>query len=180
METTTEKLWAVGKKRGWTAENNDGEEWSKKFTAWTFADPSVGSGQADRGTVNNISFEFWEGYGDFAVRWEYNPQTNLYGRVMGGEPHKDLETGQQIAAGAVVVQFVKEEGPVDIHKHIIYTTVGKGEALVFQNGQAIAAKWQKADRMSRTKFTNEKGKEISLVGGQMWIEVVPAGNTVEY
>lgn len=175
METTTEKLWAVGEKRGWTAEGNEGKEWSEKFVPWTFTGPSASLGQ-----VNNISFEFWEGYQDFAVRWEYNPQTNLYGRIMGGEPHKDLETGEQITAGAVVVQFVKEEGPVDIHKHMIYGTSGKGEALVFQNGQAIRAKWQKADRTSRTKFKDEKGKEISFVGGQMWIEVVPAGNTVEY
>jgi len=177
METTSEKLWAVGEKRGWTAKGNDGEEWNKKFVPWTF---TGGAKESDRGTVNNISFEFWEGYQDFAVRWEYNPQTNLYGRVMGGEPHKDLETGNQIMASVIVVQFVKEEGPVDIHKHMIYGTVGKGDALVFQNGQAIKTKWQKTDRISRTKFTDEKGKEISFVGGQMWIEVVPAGNTVEY
>ena len=63
---------------------------------------------------------------------------------------------------------------------MIYGTTGKGDALVFQNGQAIKAKWQKADRIARTKFTDEQGKEISFVGGQMWIEVVPAGNTVEY
>lgn len=175
METTTEKLWAVGEKRGWTAEGNEGKEWSEKFVPWVFTGPSTNSGQ-----VNNISFEFWEGYQDFTVRWEYNPQTNLYSRIMGGQPHKDLETGQQITAGAVVVQFVKEEGPVDIHKHMIYGTIGKGEALVFQNGLVIKAKWQKADRTSRTKFTDEKVKEISFVEGQMWIEVVPAGNTVEY
>lgn len=175
METTSEKLWAVGEKRGWTAEDNEGKEWSEKFVPWVFTGPSTSSGQ-----VNNISFEFWEGYQDFAVRWEYNPQTNLYSRIMGGQPHKDLETGEQITASTVVVQFVKEEGPVDIHKHMIYGTIGKGEALVFQNGQAVKAKWQKADRIGRTKFTNEKGKEISFVGGQMWIEVVPAGNTVEY
>ena len=177
METTSEKLWAVGMKRGWTAEGNDGEEWSKKFVPWTF---TGGVKESDRGTVNNISFEFWEGYQDFTVRWEYNPQTNLYGRIMGGQPHKDLETGSTIIASAVIIQFVKEEGPVDIHKHMIYGTTGKGDALVFQNGLAIKAKWQKTDRISRTKFTDEKGKEISFVGGQMWIEVVPAGNTVEY
>ena len=180
METTTEKLWAVGEKRGWKAEGNNGEEWSKKFIQWVFTGPSTSSGQAERGTVNNISFEFWEGYQDFAVRWEYNLQTNLYSRIMGGEPHKDLETGTQITASVIAVQFVKEEGPVDIHKHMIYGTTGKGDALVFQNGQAIKAKWQKADRIARTKFTDEQGKEISFVGGQMWIEVVPAGNTVEY
>ena len=180
METTTEKLWAVGEKRGWKAEGNNGEEWSKKFIQWVFTGPSTSSGQAERGTVNNISFEFWEGYQDFAVRWEYNLQTNLYSRIMGGEPHKDLETGTQITASVIAVQFVKEEGPVDIHKHMIYGTTGKGDALVFQNGQAIKAKWQKADRIARTKFTDERGKEISFVGGQMWIEVVPAGNTVEY
>lgn len=175
METTTEKLWAIAEKRGWMAEGNDGEEWSKKFVPWAFTSPSTSSGQ-----VNNISFEFWEGYGNFAVRWEYNQQTNLYSRVMGGESHQDLETGIPITASTVVVQFTKEEGPVDIHKHMLYRTTGKGEALVFQSGQVIKAKWQKADRVGRTKFTDDKGKEVAFVGGQMWIEVVPAGNTVEY
>lgn len=174
METTTEKLWAVGEKRGWTAEGNDGKKWSEKFAPWSFA------GGQGSGAAANISFEFWEGYADFTVRWEYNPEINLYARIMGGEPHKDLETGEQITAAAVVVQFVKEEGPVDAHKHMLYGTTGKGDALVFQNGQAVKGKWQKADRVGRTKFTDEKGKEISFSPGQMWIEVVPAGNTVEY
>ena len=61
-----------------------------------------------------------------------------------------------------------------------YTTTGTGEALVFKNGEAIEATWSKKSRTARTKFLDEKGKEIEFVGGQIWVEVVPAVNEVDY
>ena len=63
---------------------------------------------------------------------------------------------------------------------MLYTTTGEGEALVFQNGEVMEATWEKDTRTDRTKFLDEKGKEISFVRGPIWIAAVPAGNTIDY
>ena len=151
--------------------------WSDNFTLWEFQDDAS---ESDRGSISNISFYFWDDYDDFKVDWKYDAATNTYRRSTGGEPHKDLETDQQIAAKNVVVLFTKETGPVDDLKHILYATTGKGEALIFQNGQVIEANWSKATRTSRTKFTDQKGKEIEFVRGQTWVQVLATGSEVTY
>jgi len=73
---------------------------------------------------------------------------------------------------------VVERGPVDRNKHILYTTVGKGSALIYQNGDEIKATWEKKSRTDRTRFYDSAGKEVSFVNGEIWIEVVPKGNKI--
>ena len=40
--------------------------------------------------------------------------------------------------------------------------------------------WSKAKRLSKTVFTDEKGKEIKFNPGRIWISVLPVGNEVDY
>lgn len=102
-------------------------------------------------------------------------------RFNGGKAHVDLEYDSvQLSAKNVVVMFVRETGPVDRNKHMLYTTTGEGKALIFQNGDVIEGTWEKASRESRTKFSDNSGKEVSFVRGVIWIEAVPAGNSVDY
>jgi len=75
---------------------------------------------------------------------------------------------------------MKEKGPIDELKHLLYTTTGTGKAIIFQDGQAIQANWSKAKRQERTKFVDTKGKEIEFNRGPIWIEIVPAHQNVEY
>ncbi len=91
-----------------------------------------------------------------------------------------MDTKTQLAASNVIIQFTKERGPVDKEGHMIYTTTGAGKALVFQNGEAVEGTWSKQTQALRTKYLDSKGKEISLVKGKIWIEIVPAGNEVTY
>ena len=175
--THTEELWLEAKERGWTNISPDKEDWTDAFTPWKFQD---GAGEADRGDVTNITFDFWDGYKQYDVKWEYDRVNNLYKRSTGGEPHNDLETGQQLTAHNAVVLFTKETGPVDDLKHMLYETIGKGEALIFQNGQVIEGRWSKANRTARTLFTNDKGKEIQFVRGRIWISIVSNDTKVSY
>lgn len=174
MMASLDAAYAEAEKRGFGAENEDGELWSENFTPWTFTD-----GKAT-GSVSNISFKFWDGKPEYDVEWKYDSANNQYLRFNGGKEHKDLETDTQLSAKNVVILFAKERGPVDRNLHMAYTTTGTGEALVFKNGEAIEATWSKKSRTARTKFLDEKGKEIEFVGGQIWVEVVPAVNEVDY
>ena len=175
MVTSTEKLWAVGAERGFTAVDPEGNDWLADFEPWSFED-----GQAGDGTATQITYEFWDGFSEYGVKWQYNPETNLYLRNMAGEPHLDLESGQQIAVSNVIVLFQKEKGPIDELKHMLYKTTGTGTALLFRNGEVEELNWSKPKRESRLQFATSKGKTAKFNRGQFWISVVDVGTKVEY
>ena len=172
------KIWDQAEKRGYGGVSEDGSTWESGFRPWKFREDAK---ESDRGSVSAINFDFWEGYKDFTARWDYDKQSNSYLRSTGGQPHLDLETNKQLSAKNVVIQFVKEQGPLDEHKHMLYEVIGKGNGLIFQNGNVVEATWEKPNQLSRTIFKDKKsGVEITFVQGSTWIEVVPAGNEIVY
>jgi hypothetical protein len=177
MTSSTQRLWTQAEKRRWTNTNPQGEEWSEEFVSWDFKDEAA---VAERGPVRTISYDFWDGYKQFDVAWQYNPETNTYLRAMGGEAHLDLISREQIGVKNVVVILTDEIGPVDELKHMLYTTIGKGNALVFSDGQVTEALWSKPNRIGRTVFTDKAGKEIKFTRGKIWISVISKTNSVAY
>ncbi|MCR4263329.1 MAG: DUF3048 domain-containing protein [Candidatus Roizmanbacteria bacterium] len=177
MVCVSNNLFEIAKDRGWTNIDEDGVSWDKSYTSWKFKDDAE---PGDRGAVDQIDLYFWNGYTAFDVTWEYDAVQNVYKRVNGGQPHKDLETDQQLIAKNVVIQFSEETSGVDEHKHLLYDTIGSDDALIFQNGEVIEGTWSKQSRTARTRFFDENGKEIQFVRGEIWIEIVPAGNNVTY
>jgi len=171
MYCDSRALWEKAKDRGITV-------WDKDyFRPWKFKD---GAPVEKRGEVERISFDFWKGYKDYSVVWRYDREKNIYQRENGGMPHLDFLTKEPLKASVVVIQFAKETGPVDIHKHLLYQTTGQGKALVFQDGTVIEGKWRKKDRQSRTLFFDQQGREVKFSRGVIWIEVLPLGSTVDY
>ncbi|HUS59983.1 MAG TPA: DUF3048 domain-containing protein [Nevskiaceae bacterium] len=177
MYSTTDRLWEVAHKRGLDVEDDEGEKWNENFDEWKFEDEAD---LDERGETEKIDFDFWSNYSEYSVSWQYDRETNLYRRFNNGQIHKDLNNDEQIQAKTVVALLVKEKGPIDELKHLLYTTTGNGKAIVFQNGQAIKGTWQKQDREARTKFLDSRGKEIAFNRGPIWIEVIPAHQEVEY
>lgn len=177
MTSSSQRLWTQAEKRRWTNTDPQGEEWSEGFVGWSFKDEAAAG---DRGPERTIGYDFWDGYKQFDVAWQYKPDTNTYMRIMGGEPHLDLISREQIGVKNVVVLLTDEIGPVDELKHMLYTTVGKGNALVFNDGQVTEALWSKPNRLGRTVFTDKAGKEIKFTRGKIWISVISKTNTVAY
>ena len=186
MESSTERLWAVAEKRGWTnmspsktvkKKEVTGTDWTTAFTPWQFADDAVAG---SRGTIKNISHEFWSGYKDFAISWAYDSASNSYKRTMAGESHIDLNTNKPLVFKNVLVLTMKELSAVDVHKHNYIATIGTGKGTLFQNGQAIQVTWTKKDRVGRTIITDEKGKQVSFVRGPIWISIVPQNTPVTF
>jgi hypothetical protein len=178
MYSTTEKLWKVAEQRGYTNQGPEEENWNDSFVSWTFQDGETGEKE-----VEKIAFNFWEDYGDYSVEWQYDGENNNYKRVNGGEPHKDLNNDEQLTAHNIVIQFMKESSANDGYPgnvHLLYGTIGQGDAMIFQNGKAIEGQWSKASRTARTEFTDETGAEIEFVRGRIWIEGVPIGTEVDY
>lgn len=172
------KIWDLAEKRGYAGSDEDGSTWESGFRSWKFSDDAKDS---EKGSTSAIDFDFWEGYKDFTVHWGYDSSLNSYLRSTGGEPHLDLESKRQLSAKNIIIQFTKEQGPLDEHKHMFYEVIGKGSGLVFQNGKAIEITWEKPNQLSRTLFKDKKtGTEITFIRGPIWIEIVPAGNEIVY
>lgn len=177
MYSTTEKLWEVAHTRGLDAKDDKGNKWDKNFLKWKFKNDEESS---KRGQTGDINFDFWSGYKEYSVNWKYDKESNRYLRFNGGQPHRDLDNDEQLWAKTVVVQFMKEKGPIDEIKHLLYGTTGTGKAIVFRDGQVIQATWSKVKRETRTKFTDSSGKEVEFNRGPIWIEIVPALQNVQY
>lgn len=184
MVTSTEELWKVGEKRGWTNMSPEmkigrkvikPKDWQEGFKPWTFQDSVPESGD-----VNEISYEFWDGYAEYGVRWVYDPQSHAYKRFMAGESHVDLNNNQQIEAKNVVTLLTTEKGPIDEKKHLLYGTTGKGDALIFKDGKALKVTWTKKTRTDELKFVDKKGKQVPMARGLTWISVLSDDTTINY
>jgi hypothetical protein len=173
---STDKLFEEGAKRGFAYADAGGVAWDKNFVSWNFIDGKA----SDNPTASDISFEFWSNKPDYDVEWKYDKAKNIYMRFDGSKEHIDFNNKEQLSASNVVLEFAKEEGPVDKEIHMYYTTTGTGKALVFQNGDVVEATWKKDSRVSRTKYFDSKGKEIAFVRGVTWVELVPSGNKINY
>lgn len=177
MESSTERLWALGDKRGYTnvspsitvrGKTTPGSDWLTNFVKWTFKDDAAAG---DRGTVSTVSHEFWSGYKDFDIQWNYDSASNSYKRVMAGQPHVDQLNNQQVTAKNVLILQMKEIASVDVHRHNYITTSGTGNGWLLQDGKAIKITWSKKDRTSRLTVT-AAGKPMQFNRGMIWVSVI--------
>lgn len=179
--SSTEKLWKYAKeKRDLTNIDNDNLVWNGNYQSWTFKDDEK---KELRGEVNNIDFGFWDNLAsDFNVVWRYNLEKNLYYRENGGQPHLDKNNNQQISAKNVVIIFADESSANDGYPggHLLYDVVGQGKGLIFQNGKVFKINWKKPKATDQIKLYDENDKEVAFVRGQIWFEILPTGNKVNY
>ena len=175
MMASLDAAYKQAEERGFLVEDNEGVRWDENFVSWKFTEEN-----RENVDVGKISFGFWDNKPDYDVEWTYDAGSNNYLRKNGGKELTDLDTGNQLTSKNVVVMFVRERGPVDKNVHMLYTTIGSGQALVFSNGKAIEGTWNKNARDERTLFLDSSGKEIPLVRGVTWIEIIPAGKKVDY
>jgi hypothetical protein len=172
-----DEVYKEADKRGFDFKDSNGVPWTKGFIKWTFQDGKSNNSP----TASDIKFSFWSNQLDYDVEWKYDSATNSFLRFNGGKAHVDWEFDKpQLKASNVVIEFAQEKGPLDSEKHMLYTVIGKGKAIVFQNGNAVIGTWSKASALDRDIFYDTNGKEIQMVRGQTWIEIVPAGNTISY
>ncbi len=174
MYSTTSKLWAVAKTHGIT-NLVKGQSWDTNFVPYTFK-----SDATTFGNVTNVTVPFWGDPG-YVVNWEFDPKTDSYLRINGGQKFIDIDTKKPIYAKDVVVLYMKESHAIDGYannEHLLYQDKGTGNALVFLDGKEITGVWKKASRTGRTLIYDSNGNEVSFNRGQIWFEIVPTYATV--
>ncbi len=165
----------------WERASEKGINDSVSFASWKFKEDLV---ETERPLSQNISYNFWD-YPDYLVRWEYDPQTNLYKRTNGGlitDIHLDANYNQQLAAKNIIVQKMGQKVVDDgtPHPHLVFDTIGTGDAVIFLDGKKIEATWEKTDRTSRTMYYDAiTGEELEFNRGQIWVSVVPVENLIQ-
>lgn len=130
----------------------------------------------------------------YNTAYTYNPETNSYARsYANGTAHMALDCPSdltqpntktvcsevQVTPRAVAVMFVQEKRMSDNY-HEDITTIGNGNAIIFQNGQAIEGTWSKSSQKSQIVFHDNEGNEIKFTPGQLWIAAVPQYGSVDY
>ena len=178
MYSTTQKLWDLGAQRKLTNVNKEGAKWDENFVQYAFKDSPSASA---RPTSQTVSFNFWEGYGDYAVKWSYDSSSNSYLRFNGGQKHLDKINGQQLSAKDVVVLFMRESRANDGYEgnlHMLYGTKGTGKALIFMDGKQVVGTWSKKNRTARTIIKDDKGQDVKFTRGRIWFEILGTGSDV--
>jgi hypothetical protein len=170
-------VWQEAAKRSLSYKDSSGVAWTKGFRKWLFQNGSATTSP----TASDIKFDFWASMPGYDVEWKYDSTTNSYMRYNAGVAHVDQEFDKpQLSAKNIAIMFVVEKGPLDTEHHMFYQDTGTGKALVFQNGQVITGTWKKDSALDREVFYDTNGKEISMVRGQTWVELVPSTNKVSY
>jgi len=175
MYSSIDKLLDYAKtNRKLTNVDENGKSWDTNFVPYTFTNDALLS---QRPASQSIHLEFWESAGSgYFVDWTYNPKTNLYARVNGGNPHMDKDTGKQLTAKNVVVLEMVEDDANDgyvANDHLLFEDLGTGKAIVFKDGKEIKGTWEKDKRTSRTIVSDISGNEIKFDRGLIWFEILP-------
>lgn len=128
-------------------------------------------------TASNVTINVSSG--SFLVQYAYDEASNTYLRSHNNIPHEDREGGRisprVVVAIKVPVSLAFEDG----NREQI-TTIGQGQAYVFQNGAVTEGTWQRADAKSPLVLTSGDGKEIKLGRGQTWVTAIANNKAVTW
>lgn len=128
-----------------------------------------------------IQFAYTAAAESAVVEWRYQSNSNTYLRFADGVPVRD-DSGEQVSASTIVMQFVKMRIVDEVGRKDI-TTTGTGKMAMFANGTVTEGEWRNdyndySD--SYTVFADSTGNELPLVRGHIWIEIIPIGTNVKW
>jgi hypothetical protein len=88
----------------------------------------------------------------------------------------------QVRVKNVIIQYVKTQRSryhdVNGANSPFTRTVGRGKAVLFRDGRMISVKWSRKSAKHATKWTDAKGRPMTLTRGTSYIMLVPRGRRV--
>ncbi|MEW9701929.1 DUF3048 domain-containing protein [Paenibacillus sp. SI8] len=122
--------------------------------------------------ASHIQIPYIQGY---FVSYEYNAAEGVYKRSMEGKPHLDKETGKQLQTTNLLVLESKHK-ILDKEGRRTVDVFGPGKGLILQQGKSQPITWERKNGMIRA-FAD--GKEVPLLPGNTWVQIVPEGTAVK-
>lgn len=117
----------------------------------------------------------------YTVTYRWNEKTGLFERFMQGQPHTDRETGEQLTAKNLIIQWARTEILPDKDRHLNIHLVEENRAQYFVDGQYLDGFWLKPSRQEKTTYYDGGGpnrQEMIFRPGPVWILVVPENAVV--
>lgn len=107
----------------------------------------------------------------FDVSYIYSKEKGEYLRWRGSKPEIDALDGSQVAAEVLIVMKTNTRQLNADYNDVNVT--GEGDALIFQNGRVVTARWRKAEfpLESKLMFLDDEGGEIPFVAGNIWLHI---------
>ena len=149
-------------------------------TKWKFKDDAPLEERGDIGIDPMISYYYWKTPAAYAVDWKYDKEQNNYIRYQGKVKQIDAANNKELRAKVVVIRFTDQEPVGDKKNHLYHKLIGTGDALIFQDGKVIKAKWNRSTHEERDTYTDENGDQVTFNRGQIWVQLVPTGNPITY
>jgi hypothetical protein len=122
----------------------------------------------NRTGTNTIAIDF-ELIG-YDVKWEYKIDDNEYQRSIGGELHRD-EDGKQISTKNLILMTVSAQ-TLDDELRLAMNHIGTSTAIICNEGVCNDVIWKKPSETAKLRFYDMDDKEVELIRGTTWIEVV--------
>lgn len=158
LYSNVEKLLEGADKRKYSTQDTE-------IPTYPFRDSSD-PGEGDPATSVEVKFQLEK----YKVSYVYDAESKLYKRFINGEPHKDLDTGEQLTCTNVVILGTDHKVLDDIGHLSINLEMG-GDAILLQNGKVIRGTWiSKADDVIRIIKDNV---EVPFYPGKTYFNIVP-------
>lgn len=106
------------------------------------------------------------------IEYRWDEAKRAYARWLNAEPHQDKDTGEQLYASNVFIQYARHTFSGDELGHIDIKLVGEGKAEFYIGGQYMTGTWSKASDDSFTQYYDENGRELVRVRGNTIVQVV--------
>ena len=104
------------------------------------------------------------------VDWKYDPLQNAYTRSRGGNSEYDILAKRNVVAKNIIAMKAKWS-PISKDYIRVYTT-GSGPMKLYANGTVVSGTWKKEDELSPLVFLDAQNKQIPLVAGSTWVEIL--------
>lgn len=105
----------------------------------------------------------------YEVSYDYDESKGTYVRSVEGREDIDADNGQRLTASNIIVLSTAHKVLDDVGRLSVDLTSG-GDAMLFQQGKVIHAKWsKKADDLIRV---SKEGMELPLVPGKTFFSIV--------
>ncbi len=159
--TTTEGILGSISRKGWVTTLADDFDAPLQFTEYDVKQVELNGSDC---TV------FEPGYARNKPKFIFNAEDGLYYREQYGQPHCDMESGEQLKFKNILVKFVV--GTKYENGTPILDLVGSGPAYYITNGKLVQVQWEKESDFAPTKFFYDNGEEIVLNQGKTFINII--------
>ncbi len=133
---------------------------------------------SERGDIDDITVDF--SYEQYRADYKYDLQKNTYLKYVGGAPHMDRETNEQLEANNVVVMLTDIVPSGNEAGHMIARTTNGGSAFFFMDGNIINGTWERTSVTDPFEFKDEEGNDVLFNRGTTWISMVESVDKVIY